>query len=195
MKTKGVRFFKAIAAIFLNTIIILSSTTVLSKDSEPNIIEIDNAKTEKPGKKILFIKNTLVEIPSISATVGQGQAIFGKSKNNKYALKMSVHIKFKKKDVKVVDGKWCSLCAKTIKMEPGVVIPVTFFQDKSSYKQSYVHNQYVVESVDINIESESKHSAPPDYDASIFSGSEGVILEKKGAGFILKEGDAYFLQK
>lgn len=193
MKTNSVGFFKAIAAIFLNAII-LSISVALSKDNEQSIAEIDNAKAEQLGKKILFIKNTLVEIPSISETMGQGQAIFGRSKNNKYALKMSVHIKFKKKDIKIINGKWCGLCARVIKMEPGVVIPASFFQDKLPYKD-ITHNPYVTESVDINIETESKHTAPPNYDASIFSGSEGAILEKKGAGFILKEGDAYFLQK
>jgi hypothetical protein len=132
-----------------------------------------------------FSSEDVLEIPSISVSVGEGTVLFGEGEE---PGKLRVEVDGK---MPVVDGMFCLCCVDTIRIEPDLQVPLTpFFLDVEVAQftggllvESYEANQLVL-------------SSPISDEATefILSGPEGATLTKVGQGFMLVEGEAYFLQ-
>jgi hypothetical protein len=130
-----------------------------------------------------FSKSEVLEIPSISAVVGEGRALFARGEAPG-ELRVEAN-----GTVPVVQGQWCPCCLKTIRIEPDLQVPTTpHFLDRDAPKTP---GGLVPESITIDL----VLSSPASDDATEFivSGPEGATLTKVGKGFLLVEGEAYFL--
>ena len=131
-----------------------------------------------------FSKDEALEIPSISVIVGEGRVVFGEGEE---AGKLRVEINGK---IPIVEGYWCLCCVDTIRIEPNLKVPISpFFLDTEAPPppqgliSDYMEVNFVL-------------SSPIADDATEFivSGPEGATLTKVGQGFLLVDGEAYFLQ-
>ena len=137
-------------------------------------------------KRTPFLKNKKVTVPSISASVGEGKAIYTKGKNvNIVEVKLNG-------SVEVKNNKACYFCLKTSKIAPNLKVPISLFKDsdmmfKTSYnfEEEFQNLENVLLSVDIG-----KYVG----NEFIVSGPKGATLLKDGKGFILVDGEAYLLQ-
>ena len=131
-----------------------------------------------------FSKSEVLEIPSISAVVGEGTALFapGEAPGE---LRVEIN-----GTVPIVQGNWCLCCLDTIRIEPNLQVPTTpFFVDEEA---PAAPGGLVGESMVMDLVLSSP--IPDDSTAFIVSGPEGATLRKEGRGFLLVDGEAYFLQ-
>lgn len=159
-----------------------------------------------------FSKNKVLEVSSISATVGKGEVSFSKGETPK-TLKTVVN-----GTVPTVEGKMCLWCFETIRIDPNRKIPTVVFTERSSNElesfkaegeivknlqlETYtvggkeyrrIKQPFVVESV--GLDSVIIEIPPlPKATEFIVSGAGGATLRKKGKGFLLVEGEAHLLQ-
>ncbi|MGB2895043.1 MAG: hypothetical protein WBB65_02620 [Anaerolineales bacterium] len=159
-----------------------------------------------------FTTSEVLEIPSISETVGDGVASFMEGEEPGM-LRIEVN-----GTVPAVVGKVCLWCFETIEMAPNLNLPTEIFAEMSTDELASVQTQgstevhYALETVTIGGRDINVMKNPPEiseirmYDVVlhiplnvetsefIVSGSEGAVLQKDGSGFRLIEGGAYLLQ-
>lgn len=131
-----------------------------------------------------FSEKEVLEVPSISAIVGEGQVLFAEGKE---PGKLRVEIDG---SVPIVEGYWCLCCVDTIRVEPNLRIPTTFFLN--AIEAAPAPGGLIPERMELHV----VLSSPISDDATEFivSGPEGATLAKEGQGFLLVEGEAYLLQ-
>jgi len=131
-----------------------------------------------------FSEKEVLEVPSISAIVGEGQVLFAEGKE---PGKLRVEIDG---SVPIVEGYWCLCCVDTIRMEPNLKVPTTFFLN--AIEAAPAPGGLIPERMELHV----VLSSPISDDATEFivSGPEGATLAKEGQGFLLVEGEAYLLQ-
>lgn len=159
-----------------------------------------------------FTTSEVLEIPSISATVGDGVASFMEGEEPG-TLRIEVN-----GTVPAVEGEVCLWCFETIEMAPNLKLPTDIFAEMSTDELASVQTQgsikvsYAIETVtiggkeynvikepleisEINL-SDAVFHIPLNIESSefIISGSEGAVLHKEGSGLRLIEGGAYLLQ-
>lgn len=131
-----------------------------------------------------FSESEVLEIPSISAVVGEGTADFARGEVPG-ELRVEVN-----GTVPVVQGQWCTCCVKTIRIEPDLRVPTApYFVDRDAPQapgglvaKSMTLDHFVLSA-----------PVPDDSTEFIVSGPEGATLSKVGKGFLLLGGDAYYL--
>jgi len=131
-----------------------------------------------------FSETEVLEVPSISAIVGEGQVLFAEGKE---PGKLRVEIDG---SVPIVEGYWCLCCVDTIQVEPNLKVPTTFFLN--ALEAAPAPGGLIPERMELHV----VLSSPISDDATEFivSGPEGATLAKEGQGFLLVEGGAYLLQ-
>jgi len=131
-----------------------------------------------------FSETEVLEVPSISAIVGEGQVLFAEGEE---PGKLRVEIDG---SVPIVEGYWCLCCVDTIQMEPNLRVPTTFFLN--AIEAQPAPGGLIPERMELHV----VLSSPISDDAAEFivSGPEGATLAKEGQGFLLVEGEAYLLQ-
>ena len=131
-----------------------------------------------------FSETEVLEVPSISAIVGEGQVLFAEGEE---PGKLRVEIDG---SVPIVEGYWCLCCVDTIRVEPNLRIPTTFFLN--AIEAAPAPGGLIPERMELHV----VLSSPISDDATEFivSGPEGATLAKEGQGFLLVEGEAYLLQ-
>ncbi len=157
--------------------------TVLSQERKAKKERVQ-AKTKFQTQEISFSKEKVVEIDSISESVGKGEVFFKKGKkSNKLIGEVNGTVPV------IEGGKWCPFCMELIRIAPNLKVPLTFFTD-NPYKQP---KPFIVESVEFKA---AVLDVPISSDATKFivSGSKGATLKKEGRGFLLIEGEAYLWQ-
>ena len=131
-----------------------------------------------------FSETEVLEIPSISAIVGEGQVLFAEGEE---PGKLRVEIDG---SVPIVEGYWCLCCVATIRMEPNLKVPTTLFLN--AIEAAPAPGGLIPERMELHV----VLSSPISDKATEFivSGPEGATLAKEGQGFLLVEGAAYLLQ-
>ena len=131
-----------------------------------------------------FSETEVLEVPSISAIVGEGQVLFAEGKE---PGKLRVEIDG---SVPIVEGYWCLCCVDTIQVEPNLKVPTTLFLN--DIEAAPAPGGLIPERMELHV----VLSSPISDDATEFivSGPEGATLAKEGQGFLLVEGEAYLLQ-
>jgi len=139
----------------------------------------------KHETRIPLSKDDVVNIESISAIVGQGEAYFSNSEKPGM-LNAGVD-----GTTPVVDGKSCIFCVKTITIGPNTKVALSFFMERSERGK---HGGKVVDSITLDNIRLTGPGATDDTTEYILSGENGATLQKEGKGFILLEGEAYYVQ-
>lgn len=119
----------------------------------------------------------MLEIQSISASVGEGEVSFMEGEEPE-TLKIQIN-----GTVPVVEGKMCLGCVDTIRIAPNLKVPTDPW---------FIDREHEGERVTLNLALQGP--IPADATEFIVSGPEGATLRKEGKGFLLVEGEAYFLQ-
>jgi len=129
--------------------------------------------------RIQLSKKSAIKIQSISAIVGQGEASFTKA-TKPGTLNAQVNGK-----TPIVDGKGCLFCVKTVKIGPNLKVPLDpfFMEDPRQGKSITVTNLSL-----------TGPGATEDTTEFIISGENGAILQKESNGFLLLEGEAYYVK-
>jgi hypothetical protein len=134
-------------------------------------------------KRIPFLKQQIVKVHSISATVGQGKVFFEKGEKPG-TLKMSL----KGISVKTVSGKACFACVERVRIAPNLKIETAFFLDTGTIDRERVGDTFSVEDMTLH------GSISGNATEFIVSGPQGATLKKVGKGFLLLEGQAYLMK-
>jgi len=125
-----------------------------------------------------FLKDKVLKIKSISASVGKGEISFTTGKKPQ-TLRISINVR-----VPVVKGKMCMGCGERVRIAPDLRVPLDpWFTDSEHEGEEVIFENIVLEG-----------PIPDDATEFIVSGPEGATLKKKGKGFLLVEGEAHFLQ-
>ena len=124
-----------------------------------------------------FSKDEILEIPSISVVVGEGEISFSKGEEPE-----TISIKING-TIPVVDGKVCPGCVEVIRIDPDLKVSTRWFT-------GLLDGQGV--SMTLNL-AFGGPLIPEDASEFIVSGDEGATLKKEGGGFLLEEGEAYLL--
>ncbi len=134
-------------------------------------------------KRIPFVKQQIVEVQSISVTVGEGEVFFEKG-DKPGTLKMSL----KGISVKTVGGKACFACVERVRIAPNLKIETAFFLDTGTIDRERVGDTFSVEDMTLH------GSISGNATEFIVSGPQGATLKKVGKGFLLIEGQAYLMK-
>ncbi len=134
-------------------------------------------------KRIPFVKQQIVEVQSISVTVGEGEVFFEKG-DKPGTLKMSL----KGISVKTVSGKACFACVERVRIAPNLKIETAFFLDTGTIDRERVGDTFSVEDMTLH------GSISGNATEFIVSGPQGATLKKVGKGFLLIEGQAYLMK-
>ena len=134
-------------------------------------------------KRIPFVKQQIVEVQSISVTVGEGEVFFEKG-DKPGTLKMSL----KGISVKTVGGKACFACVERVRIAPNLKIETAFFLDTGTIDREKVGDTFSVEDMTLH------GSISGNATEFIVSGPQGANLKKVGKGFLLIEGHAYLMK-
>ena len=134
-------------------------------------------------KRIPFVKQQIVEVQSISVTVGEGEVFFEKG-DKPGTLKMSL----KGISVKTVGGKACFACVERVRIAPNLKIETAFFLDTGTIDRERVGDTFSVEDMTLH------GSISGNATEFIVSGPRGATLKKVGKGFLLIEGQAYLMK-
>lgn len=129
-----------------------------------------------PGPGPAFELDTVMDIPGISAIVGEGSCIYSLADE---PGKITITIDG---TVPVVKGMTCWSCVNQITIGPNLRIAISNFTEYASQGMSTTIDMSLVGPM---IEETESH---------ILSGPDGAVLEKVGAGFRLVSGLAYFVQ-
>jgi hypothetical protein len=92
--------------------------------------------------------------------------------------------------IPIVEGYWCLCCVNTIRIEPNLQVPTTLFLN--DIEASPGPGGEIPEYVELHVG--LSFTISDDATEFIVSGPEGATLRKEGKGFLLVEGEAYFLQ-
>lgn len=157
----------------------LSVTGKLDAQTKKSLEPLFVKTYTKPETRIPLSKDDVVKIESISAIVGQGEASF--SKTGKPGI-LNARVNG---TIPVVDGKSCLFCVKTIKIEPNMKVPLSPF---------FMPNSQEGNSITLNNISLTGPGASDDTTEYILSGKNGATLQKESNGFILLEGEAYYVK-
>jgi hypothetical protein len=162
------------------TMLFLSSCGTSSPTSVPT-----SMPTSTPLPGVPFSKENVVEIPSISAIVGQGELSLTQGKKPG-----DVRVEIKEANIPIVNGKECDFCVEIIKFGPDLKVAVDrLFQESEPQESGFVQDSIVLKNVSLE--------GPKASDSStifILSGPNGATLKKQGKGFLLVEGDAYLIR-
>ena len=123
-------------------------------------------------KRIPFVKQQIVEVQSISVTVGEGEVFFEKG-DKPGTLKMSL----KGISVKTVGGKACFACVERVRIAPNLKIETAFFLDTGTIDRERVGDTFSVEDMTLH------GSISGNATEFIVSGPRGATLKKVGKGF------------
>ncbi len=150
----------------------------------------DTAKSNKSPAtrretRIPFSKGEVVKIESISAIVGQGEAFFSNSEEPGM-LNLGVD-----GTTPVVDGMSCLFCVNTVKIGPNTKVPLSFLTERSEKGR---HGGKITESITVKNISLTGPRVADDATEYILSGDSGATLQKESNGFILLEGEAYYVK-
>jgi len=130
-----------------------------------------------------FSADKVLEVPSISALVGEGTIHF-MAGDDAQTLKMVITGK-----MPIVNGNWCLTCLDTVKIDPDIRVETRLFVEIPAPKPvAGLISDYMSMSNTIL-------SSPIHIDATEFivAGPEGATLTKVGRGFLLVKGSAYLL--
>lgn len=133
-----------------------------------------------------FSRDEVLEIPSVSAIVGEGEVLFAEGEEPK---KLRVEING---TVPIVEGNWCAACLDTIRIDPNLQVPTDPFFVDTEAPEPPGGLGLIGESMVLNVVLSSP--IPDDSTEFIVSGPKGATLRKVGRGFLLVEGEAYLLQ-
>jgi len=132
-----------------------------------------------------FSKEEVLEIPSISAVVGEGEALFSEGEEPR-TLRIEID-----GSIPIVDDHWCLCCVATIRIEPNLQVPTALFLNDIEASPSpggLIPDHIKLVGIVVS------YPVPDDATEFIVSGPEGATLAKEGRGFLLVDGEAYLLQ-
>jgi hypothetical protein len=162
-------------------------SSVRTQQPSASLAKSDRAVAQKRQTRIPLSKDHVVKIESISAIVGQGKAFFSNS-DKPGMLNAGVD-----GTTPVVNGRSCLFCVKTITIGPNMKVPLSpFFVGRSEKGK---HGGKIVESITVDNIRLTGPGATDDTAEYIQSGENGATLQKEGNGFILVEGEAYYVKK
>ena len=133
--------------------------------------------------RIPFLKQSIVKVQFISATVGEGEVFFERG-DKPGTLKMSM----KGISVKTVGGQVCFACVEIIRIAPSLKIETSFFLHTGTVDREKVGDTFSVEDMTLH------GSVSDNATEFIVSGPQGATLKKVGKGFLLIDGEAYFMK-
>jgi hypothetical protein len=147
-----------------------TSTPVPTNTPKPTL-----TATRAPGQ--VFSTDVVLKIPGIAKSVGSGDCIFSKAgETGKSNVKISGTIP-------VLDGVICLCCVETITIGPKMKIQLNLFTPKKQPGAS----------TSLNLSLSWDDTEEPN--VYILSGPEGAKLKKVEDGFLLIEGEAFFVKK
>jgi hypothetical protein len=130
--------------------------------------------TPAPGQ--VFSTDTVLKIPGVAKSVGTGTCIFSKANE---PGKSNVTISG---TIPVLDGVICLCCVETITIGPNMKIQLNLFTPKKQPGASTTLN------LSLNWDDTEEPSV------YILSGPEGAKLKKVEDGFLLVDGEAFFVE-
>jgi hypothetical protein len=135
-------------------------------------------------ERITISNKNVTEIQGISPIVGKGKISFKKG-NNANQLKIEIHGK-----VPVNKGKTCEFAMENISIGPNLMVPIKFFYDMPERDLS----DYGIVIDSVKVDADMELEIGQNTNDFLVSGPKGAILKKKGKGFLLIDGEAYFLR-
>jgi hypothetical protein len=139
-------------------------------------------------ERITISNKNVTEIQGISPIVGKGKVSFKKG-NNANQLKIEIHGKVPVNKEKTC-YKTCYCAMEKISIGPNLMVPIGVFYDECDRRLS--DYGVVIDSVKMDAVAELKIGE--DTKDFLVSGPKGATLKKEGKGFLLINGEAYFLR-
>jgi hypothetical protein len=173
-----IRIFSKVALLLIA--ILSTSCGTLFAEPTPTLIPTSTptpTAVPTPGPGPAFELDTVMDIPGISAIVGEGSCIYSLADE---PGKITIAING---TVPVVKGMTCWFCMNQIIIGPNLRVGISNFTEEPNQGASIsLENMQLLGPM---VEETESH---------ILSGPDGAVLEKVGAGFRLVSGLAYFVQ-
>jgi hypothetical protein len=141
-------------------------------------------RTVKPGKEIHYKVNDVIELSSISEV-----SLETASLSLKYDEKNQLFFYINPGFIKIINDKWCLMCAKTITIAPHIQVPVTLFDDSDVLPVLKGRKDTSVDKASGNLVFDTgKMQSPIQF---IITRDDEVTLHKKGKTFIVIKGEVW----
>jgi len=132
-----------------------------------------------------LITSKVTEIAGIPEYTGKGEVYIERGKDFK-TLKINANGR-----VEIIKGRVCYFCLETIRIAPQLIVSISIFEDTEYKKPEGV--PFKVTSLEL-VDFTALFTPTAPITKFIISGPEGATLKKVGKGFLLLEGEAWFIQ-